>query len=41
LYKVTGNVKENKDGEKVEHEEFYLIATSEQPISGYYAGEWM
>ena len=32
LYKVTGSNKE---------EEFYLIATSEQPISAYFRGEWL
>lgn len=32
LYKVSGNSKE---------EEFFLIATSEQPISAFYRGEWL
>jgi len=32
LYKVTGNAKD---------EDFFLIATSEQPISAYYRGEWL
>lgn len=32
LYKVTGNKGD---------EDFYLIATSEQPISGYFRGEWL
>lgn len=31
LYKVTGGDGEDK----------YLIATSEQPICGYHAGEWL
>jgi len=36
LYKVGGDVKETEDDE-----DKYLIATSEQPISGYHQGEWL
>ena len=32
LYKVKGTDKE---------EDYFLIATSEQPISAYYRGEWL
>ena len=36
LYKVSEGTN-NPDGSG----EYYLIATSEQPISSYYAGEWL
>ncbi|EGR33298.1 seryl-tRNA synthetase, putative [Ichthyophthirius multifiliis] len=42
LYKVEcGKPEESKEGKTEQTEDFYLIATSEQPISAYHGGEYI